>query len=325
MTCIIEKDDIVPYYGLRKGGDDEGRRNGMKSPRAQVGTVVLLAVLAAGLLIALSQLSALRERAGTDLPVPAPAAGGTASESGATAQPAPAGLRQPTLGDPEAPVLIVEFAEFYCPYCAKFTWETFPKIEEDYIATGRVRYEFRNLVVHGEAALLAAVAGECAHDGGRFWSYLDRLFLEIFPGRNLYRRRELGVDDLVRLAGEVGLNPAEFAGCLEGYASHREGCREALDRCTREGGGEGGGGNALGCRERFYRCMSENPLYREIVEDRDNLDLWIERLPPEDRDKAGRIGTPTFFINGRILVGAQPYPVFRERIEAELARLRGEG
>ena len=200
MTYIIEKDDIVPYYRLRKSGDDEGRRNGMKSPRAQVGTVVLRAVLAAGLLIALSQLSALRERAGTGRPVPAPAAGGTASQSGATAQPALAGLRQPTLGDPEAPVLIVEFAEFYCPYCAKFTWETFPKIEEDYIATGRVRYEFRNLVVHGEAALLAAVAGECAHDGGRFWSYLDRLFLEIFPGRNLYRRRELGVNDLVRLA-----------------------------------------------------------------------------------------------------------------------------
>jgi len=297
----------------------------MRSPQALVWTVVLLAVLAAGLLITLSQLSArwgefsLSE---SGKPTPAKEAAtvnGTkakAKTEGRDRGPLP---RQPTLGDPDAPVLLVEFAEFYCPFCAEFAWETFPKIQEEYIATGRVRYEFRNLVVHGDAALLAAVAGECAHDQGGFWPYLDRLFAAVFPGRNLYRHEELDVAALVRLAEEVGLDREEFARCLEGYAAHREGCREELTRCTR------GGGDRAECRRQFVRCMNENPLYREIVEDRDHLDYRIAHLPPEEREKAERIGTPTFFLNGRILVGAYPYPVFRDRIEEELRRLREGG
>lgn len=301
----------------------------MRSPQALVWTVVLLAVLAAGLLVALSQLSARWGEpaiSGVGQPTPATETGaatvnGTRAKTEGWDQDRDRGhlLRQPTLGDPDAPVLIVEFAEFYCPFCAKFVWETFPKIQEEYIATGLVRYEFRNLVVHGDTALLAAVAGECAHDQGGFWAYLDRLFAAVFPGRNLYRHEELDVAALVRIAEEVGLDREEFARCLEGYAGHREGCREELTRCRQ------GGGDRAECQRQFVRCMNQNPLYREIVEDRDNLDYRIAHLPPEERDKAERLGTPAFFINGRLLVGAQPYPLFRQRIEEELARLREEG
>lgn len=295
----------------------------MKSPQAWVWMVVLLAVLVAGLLMALSQLSARWEELSRERgSKPTPAAEmATANGTEAKTEGPDRGLQleQPTLGDPNAPVLIVEFAEFYCPFCAKFLWETFPKIEEEYIATGLVRYEFRNLVVHGDIALLAAVAGECAHDQGRFWPYLDRLFAAVFPGRNLYRHEELDVEDLTRIAEEIGLNREGFVRCLEGYAVHRESCREELSRCTQ------GGGNPMECQRQFRRCMSENPTYREIVEDRDNLDYWIERLPPEEREQAERLGTPTFFINGHILVGARPYSIFRQRIEEELARLPGGG
>jgi protein-disulfide isomerase len=303
----------------------------MKSPQALFWMVVLLAVLAAGLLMALSQLSvrwgepSIRE---SGKPTPAAetatvngtkAKTETKTETKTKSPDRGLHLRQPTLGDPDAPVLIVEFAEFYCPYCAKFLWETFPKIEEEYIATGLVRYEFRNLVVHGDAALLAAVAGECAHDQGRFWPYLDRLFAAVFPERNFYRHEELGVEDLTRIAEEIGLNRGEFAHCLEGYAAHREGCHEELLRCTR------GSGDRTECQRQFVRCMNENPMYREIVEDRDNLDYWIAHLPPEEQGQAERLGTPAFFINGRLLFGARPYSLFRQRIEEELARLREEG
>lgn len=297
----------------------------MKSPQAQVGMVVLLAVLAAGLLMALSQLSVRwEERAGEGGSRPTPAAG-TATANGTEAKTEGPGLdrgvplEQPTLGDPNAPVLLVEFAEFYCPFCAKFLWETFPKIEEEYIATGLVRYEFRNLVVHGDIALLAAVAGECAHDQGRFWPYLDRLFAAVFPGRNLYRHEELDVEDLTRIAEEVGLDREKFARCLGDFVDRRESCHEEFSRCTQ------GGENPLECRRQFRRCLSGNPTYREIVEDRDNLDYRIAHLPPEERGKAERLGTPTFFINDRILVGAWPYSVFRQRIEEELARFPGTG
>jgi len=55
------------------------------------------------------------------------------------APPEPEAPADPTLGDPDAPVTIIEFAEFRCPYCAKFMWATFPELEETYIKTGKVR------------------------------------------------------------------------------------------------------------------------------------------------------------------------------------------
>jgi protein-disulfide isomerase len=295
----------------------------MKPPSSSIWLVTLLAVLAAGLLIALSQLSAhlaMTPAALTDsAPEPRQAerssqtlpANGEGLPSAPKAKELP---EQPTLGDPSAPVVIVEFAEFYCPYCAKFTWETFPQIERDYIRTGLVRYEFRNLVIHGAPALLAASAGECVHAQGRFWPFLDRIFEAVFPGRSLYQHQQLGVEDLEELAAQVGLDKEAFSSCLEDFNEQYGYCMSAYNRCT------DGQGDEETCQREFTDCMTLNAVFREIMSDRDSIGALIEGLPSEERAQAKRIGTPTFFINGHILIGAQPYTAFRRMIDRELER-----
>ncbi len=170
--------------------------------------IAILAVVAAGALIVLSWISSrpakppAQETTTAPAPPPEPA-------------PPPPTLienipEQPTKGVADASVTIVEFAEFYCPYCARHLWQTFPKIDEEYIRPGLVKYVFYNLIVHGEVAQLAAQAGECAHAQGHFWEYHDRLFYVIFEEG----KGHLNEEDLQSLARELGLNEEAFASCL---------------------------------------------------------------------------------------------------------------
>jgi protein-disulfide isomerase len=80
-------------------------------------------------------------------------------------------------GASSAPVTIVEYSDFQCPYCARYSTETYPEIKAQYIDTGKVRYMFRHfpLSFHSEAEL-AAQAAECAGEQGKFWEMHDTLF-----------------------------------------------------------------------------------------------------------------------------------------------------
>ncbi|MGQ9602520.1 MAG: DsbA family protein [Candidatus Bipolaricaulia bacterium] len=173
-----------------------------------------------------------------------------------------AATAEPTKGSLEAPVTIEEFSEFYCPYCVRFTWETLPKLVEEYVKKDLVKVVFRNFPVHGEPAILAALAGECAHEQGRFWEYHDRLFNAVFK-----ENRQLNAVALVKLATELGLDGPAFEECLTS--------------------------------ERYRANLEE-----DIAEGR----------------RLGVQGTPTFSINGRLVVGAQPYEKFKQIIEEELGR-----
>jgi len=282
----------------------------MRVPIHLVVLVGLLAVLGAALLIMLSLLSVERELRVTERPAEVEP---KTSEVVVIPPEEPKGpASQPIKGYPEAPVVIVEFAEFYCPFCARYLWETYPRIYEEYIAKGLVRYEFRNLIVHGPVALLAAAAGECAHRQARFWQFHDRLFEAVFPGRNPYSHEELDVEDLEALAEEAGLEMESFSSCLEGYHRQYEGCRKAYDGCV------GGGKAQAECAEKLNSCLSKSEIFQEVMADREELIRLIEALPEEER--AARIGTPTFFINGRLLVGARPFADFKRIIEEELER-----
>src|SRR3989344_1987839 len=81
------------------------------------------------------------------------------------------------LGSADAPVTIVEFSDFQCPYCAKFYFETFGQVYEKYIKSGKVRFAYRHfpLSFH-ENAQKAAEASECAREQNKFWEYADKLF-----------------------------------------------------------------------------------------------------------------------------------------------------
>src|SRR3989344_8516599 len=77
----------------------------------------------------------------------------------------------PFLGDKKAPVTIVEFSDFQCPYCARFRQQTFDQIKQEYIDTGKVRFVYRDFPLSSihPMAQKAAEAAECADEQGKFW------------------------------------------------------------------------------------------------------------------------------------------------------------
>jgi len=125
-----------------------------------------------------------------------------------TPRPADISRQGTTLGNPDAPLTIVEYSDFLCPYCKRAALETMPQIEEEYIATGKVKLVFKHLVVHGEEAEIAAGAAECASEQNAFWQYHDALFLN-------NERVTFNSENLKRFAQELGLDTESFGTCLD--------------------------------------------------------------------------------------------------------------
>jgi protein-disulfide isomerase len=164
----------------------------------------------------------------------------------------------PAWGPEDAPVLMIEFSDFQCPYCGRFHQETYPLIRENY--GDRIRFVYRDFPlssIHPDA-FLAAQAADCANEQGDFWAYHDLLFSN--------------QEDLSRTA-------------LDGFA-----VQLGLDT------------------EVFGQCLDVGRYEQEVIRD------------AQDAQTYGIQGTPTFFINGRPIVGAQPYTVFQAIIEEELAK-----
>jgi len=82
------------------------------------------------------------------------------------------------LGDPNAPVTIIEFSDFQCSFCARFHSQTLPQIKSQYIDTGKVKLIYRDFPLHSihPDAQKAAEAAECAGDQGKYYEYHDLLF-----------------------------------------------------------------------------------------------------------------------------------------------------
>ncbi len=114
----------------------------------------------------------------------------------------------PMKGAADAPVVMVEFSDFQCGYCRLFWRETLPKIEDQYIRTGKVRFVYRHMAIRGEASVLAAQAASCAHDQGKFWQYHDTLFGQGSPLAFTSAR-------LKRYAAELRLDEKTFTACLD--------------------------------------------------------------------------------------------------------------
>jgi protein-disulfide isomerase len=85
----------------------------------------------------------------------------------------------PVLGNPNAPVKIVEFSDFECPFCRRFYQDTFPQLKKEYIDTGKVALYYRHLPLpmHPNAKPFANAA-ECANEQGKFWQMHDQIFKE---------------------------------------------------------------------------------------------------------------------------------------------------
>jgi protein-disulfide isomerase len=209
--------------------------------------LLVLAAVAAGFLVAYLWFQPKPESPITKPVVPPPAS--------------PVFLDEPFKGSADAPVTIIEFADFKCGFCVRHFARTLPVLVTEYINTGKVRYLFRNFAFLGVESRWAAEASECAHEQERFWEYHDQLFQTVAAGGQLMRSK------LKELAIELGLDA-----------------------------------------EKFNACLEQSKYKAEIDED-----------IAAGRD-AGVTGTPSFVINGQLLVGAHPIETFRQKIEEALAK-----
>jgi protein-disulfide isomerase len=165
-------------------------------------------------------------------------------------------------GDPNAPVIIEEYSDFQCPYCARFYSQTLPALEDNQITTGEavlVYYDFPLNSIHPQAAA-AANAARCAGDQGAaaFWDMHDRLFQTAGNWSNGQANNYF-----IGIANEMGLDGEAFSSCLSS-GTHQEAIQEDLNS-----------GSSYGIT-----------------------------------------GTPSFLVNGQLMVGAQPLTVFETAIAA---------
>ena len=163
----------------------------------------------------------------------------------------------PFNGGEKAPVTIVEFSDFHCPFCKRVV-PTLAQLESKY--GDKVKLVFRDFPIESlhPGASKAHEAARCADEQGKFWAYHDKLFSG--PANS-------SPELFNRFAKEMGLEPVAFETCL-GSGKHQA------------------------------------AIKKEIEEGR----------------RLGVTGTPAFFINGRLLSGAQPLEAFVRVIDEELAR-----
>lgn len=113
----------------------------------------------------------------------------------------------PSIGDDNAMLTIVEFSDFQCPFCARHTKNVLPQLKQDYVATGKVRYVMRDfpLDFHKQAHK-AAVAAWCANEQGKYWDMHEYMFAN---------QQKLQPEALVQQAGALEMDLPAFDACLQ--------------------------------------------------------------------------------------------------------------
>jgi protein-disulfide isomerase len=114
---------------------------------------------------------------------------------------------EPVKGDTTAKVAVIEFSDYQCPFCARYSKDTLSQIRSDYVETGKVRYVFRDLPLpFHKQAFKAAEAAHCGGEQGKFWEMHDVLF---------QNQTALSPEQLPVHAKSVGLDEAKFQQCLD--------------------------------------------------------------------------------------------------------------
>lgn len=166
-----------------------------------------------------------------------------------------------TMGDPNAPVYIIEYGDFQCPYCLKFWTDSEKQLIEEYVNTDKVYFEYRSFPILGVESNWAAEGAYCAGDQGKFWEYHDTLFTN-WTGENV---GDFTKDKLIKYAEALDLNMDEFEACIS--------------------------------QEKYKGAVEQDKAAGEA---------------------SGVKATPTFFINGVKIEGAQAYSILKQFIEQAL-------
>ncbi|ASN05576.1 DsbA family protein [Virgibacillus necropolis] len=110
---------------------------------------------------------------------------------------------QPTLGDPNAPVTVVEFGDFKCPACKVWGTNIFPQLVSDYVETGKVKFSFINVLFHGEESKLASLAAESVYNQNpdAYWEFHKALF-KAQPSEN-HDSKWVTTEKILEVASEI--------------------------------------------------------------------------------------------------------------------------
>lgn len=119
----------------------------------------------------------------------------------------------PILGNPSAPITILEWGDYQCTFCYKFHETTLKTIEEDFIKTGKVNLIFKDFPLNGPDSVLAAEAAYCANDQGKYWKYHNELYKNWAGERTGWVTSE----SLEVFARTVELDLNKFNDCLESH------------------------------------------------------------------------------------------------------------
>ncbi|MEK6576743.1 MAG: DsbA family protein [Nitrospirota bacterium] len=132
----------------------------------------------------------------------------------------------PFMGKKDAPLTLIEFSDFQCPFCARFSIETLPLLKKEYIETGRLKLVFRDFPLgFHQFAQKAAEAVNCAGEQGKYWEMHDRIF---------QNQSAMKVEDLKGHARQINLNQDLFTACLESGKYDKE-IKKDIDDGTRAG------------------------------------------------------------------------------------------
>jgi protein-disulfide isomerase len=118
----------------------------------------------------------------------------------------------PLLGNISAPVTIIEFGDFQCPFCDRFAKETEPQINQTYIQTGKVNMLFVHFTIYGPDSVTAAMAAQCIDDQGKFWN----LYNILYKNQGAVNSGWANKDNLKKFASQIpGLDTQKFNSCLD--------------------------------------------------------------------------------------------------------------
>ena len=112
-------------------------------------------------------------------------------------------------GGPNAPVTIIEYSDFKCPFCARFATDTLYWIRKYYVETNKVRFGFKHVATLGPESQRAAEASECAAEQDQFWAFHDRVYAD-----QAARGSFLTDKTLIDIAEKLGLDTTAFEACL---------------------------------------------------------------------------------------------------------------
>lgn len=119
----------------------------------------------------------------------------------------------PMLGEEDAPITLIEFTDYQCPFCSRNFEQTYGQIKKDYVDTGKVKYVVRDfpLSFHPHAQK-ASEATECADDQGKFWEMHSKMF----QTQSTWSSLADAIPTFKQFAKDLGLNTSEFDSCLDG-------------------------------------------------------------------------------------------------------------